>query len=327
MATPTFDNPFELTSLTAAINAAPFKPYRLGQLGIFEEQGIAQDTAKIEQLNGSLSLVSTAPRGGPGEVVLADKRRELTFAVPHIPAVAGLDADEMQGVRQFGAEATSDNVTAARDRLLAKMRAGLEITIEAHRIGALKGQVLDKDGTVLIDLFDAFGVQQKIQGFALGDKTTKVRTKVAEAIGKLEDSLGDTPYMGLRVLCGADFFNALAVHDQVEKFYLPFPSAQSMTGDPLQAIQFAGVTWERYRGVSGCTIGADDAYLIPMGVPGLFLTRYAPANYTETVNTLGLPMYAKAEPRKFGKGFDIEAQTNPLNLCTRPSAIIKLTKA
>lgn len=57
-----------------------------------------------------------------------------------------------------------------------------------------------------------------------------------------------------------------------------------------------------------------------------FITRYAPANYTETVNTMGLPMYAKAEPRKFNKGFDIEAQTNPLNLCTRPGAIVKLTK-
>lgn len=327
MTTIAFDNPFDLTSLTAAINAAPFKPYRLGQLGIFEEDGIAQDTAKIERLNGSLNLVSTAPRGGPGEVVLADKRRELTFAVPHIPAVAGLDADEMQGVRQFGAEATSDNVTAARDRLLAKMRAGLEMTIEAHRIGALKGQVLDKDGSVLLDLFDAFGVQQQTVGFGLTTAATVVKKKVSEAIRALESELGDTQYMGLRVLCGSAFFDELSVHQNVEKFYLNTPAAIGLTGDPLQAIQFAGVTWERYRGVSGCTIGADDAYLIPMGIPGLFLTRYAPANYTETVNTLGLPMYAKAEPRKFGKGFDIEAQTNPLNLCTRPSAIIKLTKA
>lgn len=326
MATPIFNNPFELTSLTAAINAAPFKPFRLGQLGIFEEMGIAQDTAKIEQLNGSLSLVSTAPRGGNGEVVLADRRRELTFAVPHIPAVAGIDADEMQGVRLFGAESSADNVTAARDRLLAKMRAGLEMTIEAHRIGALKGQVLDKDGTVLVDLFSAFGVTQETVGFALTTAATVVKKKVSEAIRALEGQLGGTPYMGLRVLCGDNFFDELQNHSNVEKFYLNQPAAIGLTGDPLQAIQFAGVTWERYRGVSGCTIGADEAYLIPMGVPGLFITRYAPANYTETVNTLGLPMYAKAEARRFGKGFDIEAQTNPLNLCTRPSAIIKLAK-
>lgn len=321
-----YEKAFELTNLTAAINAAPFKPFRLGQLGIFEEQGIAQTTAKVEQLNGSLSLVSTAPRGAVGEVVLNDKRKELTFAVPHIPAVAGIDADELQGVRMFGSENMADNVTAARDRLLAKMRAGLEMTIEAHRIGALKGQVLDKDGTVLLDLFSAFGVTQQTVGFALSTAGTIVKKKVSEAIRAVESALGGTPYMGLRVMCGDNFFDDLQNHPNVEKFYLNQPAAVGLTGDPLQAIQFAGITWERYRGVSGCTIGADEAYMVPMGVSGLFITRYAPANYTETVNTLGLPMYAKAEPRSFGKGFDIEAQTNPLNLCTRPSAIVKLAK-
>lgn len=326
MATGSTNNPFELTSLTAAINAVPFRPYRLGALGLFEEMGIAQTTAKIEQLNGSLSLVSTAPRGGAGQVVLADRRQELVFAVPHIPAVAGIDADEMQDVRLFGTESSADSVTAARDRLLAKMRTGLEMTIEAHRIGALKGQVLDKDGSVLIDLFTTFGVTQATVGFGLTTATTVVKKKVSEAIRAVESALGGTPYMGLRVLCGDAFFDELSTHDKVEKFYLNAPQAVGLTGDPLQAIQFSGVTWERYRGVSGCTIGSDDAYMVPMGVPGLFITRYAPANYTETVNTMGLPMYAKAEPRKFNKGFDIEAQTNPLNLCTRPGAIVKLTK-
>jgi hypothetical protein len=28
---------------------------------------------------------------------------------------------------------------------------------------------------------------------------------------------------------------------------------------------------------------------------------------------------------RFGKGVDLEAQSNPLNLCTRPRAVIKLT--
>lgn len=321
-----FEKPFELASLTASINAIAFKPQRLGQLGIFEEEGITTTAAKVEQLNGALSLVSTAPRGGPGQAVLGDKRKELTFAVPHIPALGGLDADELQGVRMFGSESTLDSVTAARDRLLAKMRAGLELTIEAHRLGAIKGQILDKDGSVLQDLFSAFGVVQNTHAFALPTDATKVKQKVQEAIIKMENALGGAAYSGVRVLCGAEFFNALANHPNVEKFYLNQPAAMGLTGDPLQAIQFAGVTWERYRGVSGCTVADDEAYLLPMGVPGLFITRYAPANYLETVNTLGIPMYAKAEPRALGKGYDIEAQTNPLNLCTRPQAIVKLTK-
>jgi len=45
----------------------------------------------------------------------------------------------------------------------------------------------------------------------------------------------------------------------------------------------------------------------------------------ETVNTMGLPLYAKSEPLPLGKGYRLEAQSNPLNLVTRPAAMIKLT--
>jgi hypothetical protein len=45
----------------------------------------------------------------------------------------------------------------------------------------------------------------------------------------------------------------------------------------------------------------------------------------ETVNTIGIPYYAKQEARRMNKGIDFEAQSNPINLCTRPRAIVKLT--
>jgi hypothetical protein len=45
----------------------------------------------------------------------------------------------------------------------------------------------------------------------------------------------------------------------------------------------------------------------------------------ETVNTLGIPYYGKIEPMPFGKGVSGEAQSNPLHLCTRPRAVIRLT--
>ena len=44
------------------------------------------------------------------------------------------------------------------------------------------------------------------------------------------------------------------------------------------------------------------------------------------VNTIGLPLYAKQELMRMNKGVALEAQSNPLNLCTKPRAVIKLTK-
>lgn len=59
-------------------------------------------------------------------------------------------------------------------------------------------------------------------------------------------------------------------------------------------------------------------------MPDFFITRFAPADYMETVNTDGLPYYTRVEPLPFGKGLEIESQSNPLHLPTRPKAIIKL---
>ena len=44
----------------------------------------------------------------------------------------------------------------------------------------------------------------------------------------------------------------------------------------------------------------------------------------ETVNTLGQPLYAKQEPREFGRGTDLHTQSNPLPMCHRPGLLVKL---
>jgi hypothetical protein len=55
----------------------------------------------------------------------------------------------------------------------------------------------------------------------------------------------------------------------------------------------------------------------------LFRTVYAPADYIETVNTIGLPRYAKQYPMPNDKGISLEMQMNALNYCTRPRVLIK----
>lgn len=317
---------FSLTTLTAVINNLPYRPMRIGQLGWFEEQGIAQTTAQIEQFNGTIGLVNTAPRGAPGQVVVGDKRKLYTFGVPHIPAMGSINADELQDVRAFGAENGPDSVTAARDRLLTKLRQSLEMTLEKHRVGALQGLILDADGSTLQNLFTAFGVSQQTVGMGFSTSaSSKTRETHTELLETIEAQLGGTPFTGVRVLCSSGFWKALIEDKDVKETYLNTMMASALRQDPRLEFTHMGITYERYRGTSDVKIEDNLAFAVPEGVPGLFITRYAPANYNETVNTLGLPLYAMAEAKDMNKGFDIEAQTNPLNLCTRPSAVVKLT--
>ena len=66
------------------------------------------------------------------------------------------------------------------------------------------------------------------------------------------------------------------------------------------------------------------ARLVPI-TDDLFATYLAPANYNEATNTLGMEFYAKAEERRMGKGWDVEAQSNPLSVCTAPDALVTFT--
>ena len=324
------DDAFGLVSMTKAINEQPYVPGRLGELGLFAEEGITTTTVAVEKLGDTLSLVPAAERGSPAHNVKADKRSLVDFRAVHLPQTATILADEVLGVRAFGSESELQTVQGVVNKRLGKMRSRLDATMEYQRIGAIKGQILDADGTtVLTDIFAKFGLSQQTKIMALGTGTTKVRTKINEAKRLMEDALGNAMYRGARVLCSASFFDAFSTHDNVEKFFLNWQAAADMRGDKRTGFLFGDVFWEEYRGkVGGVDFIADgEAYLIPEGVPDLFVTNFAPADYVETVSTVGLPYYAKQELLRMGKGVEIEAQSNPISLCTRPRACIKLTVA
>ena len=72
-------------------------------------------------------------------------------------------------------------------------------------------------------------------------------------------------------------------------------------------------------------IAANEGHAFPMGTVETFATYFAPADFNETANTLGRPLYAKQEPRKFERGTDLHTQANPLPMCHRPAVLVKLT--
>ena len=204
------------------------------------------------------------------------------------------------------------------------MRRQLDYTLESHRLSVIKGTYIDVNGTAT-NLYTAFNVTQDTVDFALNSTGTKVRSKCLTTLGHIEQGLGGINFTGVHALCGATFFDNLITHTNVEATYLNQVGASELRGDPRQILNFGGIVFERYRGTSAVQIADKEAYAFPMGVPELFLTRFAPANYLETVNTIGLPYYAKSKVMDFDKGLDLEAQSNPLNLCTRPAAVVKLT--
>ena len=322
------DDAFSVATLTAAINEQEYLPGRIGALGLFEEEGITTLTVQIEKDGDTLALVPAGERGTSGLVVGASKRELIPFNTVHLPQRFAIKADEIQGIRAFGTQTELQAVQDVVNKRLAKARRQLDATHEFQRMGAIKGQVLDADGrTVLLDIYERFGVARQELPMGLNNSDTNVQVQCAEALDMQEEALGSVTTTGSRALCGKTFWARLIAHKSVVKTYEGTQQAAALRGDGRESFDFGGITWERYRGkVAGVSFIADDeARLVPEGVPELFISAFAPADYMETVNTQGIPYYSKLEPMPFGKGVAGEAQSNPLHICTRPRAVIRLT--
>ena len=326
MVDPFTPNAFSLNTLTAMMNNLPYAPGRIGQLGWFDEAGISTLTAILEEQDGVLSIVAPSPRNAPGQPLAAvGARRVRPFAIPHLPQTDAIYADEVQGVRAFGSENQAEVLQTKIVEKLTQMRANIDYTSEYHRLLAVQGTYIDVNGDSK-SLFTEFGVSQQTQSMALSaSASSKAREKAYLVLEAIESALDGLPFSGVRVLCSPGFWKALIEDKDAKDTYLNTQMASSLRNDPRMAFDWNGLTWERYRGTTLAKITDDCAYAVPEGVPGLFLTRFAPANYIETVNTIGLPYYSKGVPMEMGKGLKMEAQSNPLNICTRPRAVVKLT--
>ncbi len=315
---------FTLTSLTAAVNKLPYKPAKISSMGLFEEQGVTTTSVEVEVQNNVLSLLPVEPRGASGFVNPRTKRQVHSFSIPHLPQRDTIMADVVQNIRAFGTEDQTQAVMDVVNQRMARMRAANEYTIESHRVAALQGQYYDAAGNVQ-SLFTTFGVTEKVISMGLATKTTEILKKCTAILDAVDEAMGGTPYDGVHVMCSPTFFDNLIVHPKVKELYLNSVSNATLRGENRTTFEFGGVTFERYRGTADVKIKDGEARAFPKGAPGLFITRFAPANYAETVNTIGLPMYAKMEAMEFNKGYTLEVQSNPLNLCTRPEALILLT--
>jgi hypothetical protein len=322
---------FTTTALTAAINDMPYQPGLIRDLGLFNVDGVSSLTVIIERDRDLLNLVSVSPRGSIGQVNAKPKRDALSFIIPHLQKNGSIMADSVQGVRAFGTTDQHQTVEDERDKELARMARDLDFTQEYHRLGAVQGKVLDADGTtVLIDLFEAFDIEEPAAvDFNLDAEDPAdgaVMQKCHEIAFDIEEALDGVPYTGIHALVDNGFFTALTTHREVRETYKYQQGLKNREANVNVPFEYGDITWHRYRGRGACAIPANTARFFPVGVPDLFITRYGPADYVETVNTKGLPRYAKAEPMKMGKGIDLEAQSNALHLCTRPKVLLKATK-
>lgn len=322
---------FNLQSLVAAINILPNMYGRINESGLFAMKGVRSRQILVEQKHGTLNLLNTMPVGAPGQKATRGIRDVRSFVIPHIPYDDVILPQEYDGLRAFGTESQLETLASIMNEHLADMKNKHKITLEYHRMGALKGVVYDADGSVIYDYFKEFLIKRKEVDFLLGTSTTNILKKCMEVKRHMEINLRGETMTRIRVLVDKDFWDAFVSHAVVKTAYERWRDGAALREDLREGFYFGGLVFEEYEGtatdrdgVERKFIASKDGIAYPEGTQNVFKTFVCPADFLETVNTLGQFLYAKQQPRDFNRGIDIHTQSNALSMCMRPALSVRV---
>lgn len=328
---------FTMRTLTDSVNRMPYVPGRLASLGLFEERGITTSGIMIEERDGLLALVPTTPRGGVATQQGLNLRTARNFETRRLCLVRNINVDEILNVRAFGSENGMQALESLVGQTLQEMIPSIDMTIEHQQLGALKGTIVDADGTTVIyNLFTEFGVTQATEvAFNFGAATASTLTTAVNGIVRtIQDNLGAVNVMGIHALCSPTFWDDFVSNSAVMTSFERWMGVTTMTEQiggflregHVRSVPFSwkGIDWEEYRGGLGLTsfIPADKAIFFPKGVPGLYKQYYAPGDF-EGGQGMGLPRYARRLPTSDdGRAVPLEVSCYPLSICTRPKVLM-----
>jgi hypothetical protein len=333
---------FSVTSLTDAMREIKYVPSYIGRLGLFTETAVNTLSVAIEKdKEQNVFLIQSSARGAPGQTFGKNKRAMRELRVPHFQVDDAVYADEVQSVRQFGTEMAVEMLQGKIANRAVEVSQSFALTEEYHRLKLItEGKMLDADGSEIYNFFTEMGESQAAEvDFDLDNANPArgaLREKCDDIYRAMGASLDGLPFTGIVALCGDNFFKNLVKHKEVYDIYLAMTGANTarLARNTVEAtsaaaagmwgsFEFGNITFVNYRGGQNVGIGTDKVHFVPQGVPNLFRTVYAPADYIETVNRPGQRMYAKQWEMQNGKGVNLEFQTNVLHYCTRPRVLLR----
>lgn len=329
---------FSATTLSLAFSVPPFVPGAAGTIVNWQERGIPTRSFMIEEVGGELAILNPRPYDAPGETFIDPKRTVRSLTIPHYGIEDAVMAGEVQGVRAFGESNVLRSVgDLLSQRMADRLQNKFDPTLEYQRLGALKGVILNGDSSTYLDLFSEFGVSQEAEvDFDLDNANPAsgaLRKKCAQTVRTMTNNANGISFTSVGAFCGDAFFDDLVAHKEVVESYKNTSMAEVLrqgyilpNGNKLYGVfEFGGIVWMNYRGQVGATtfVHTDKCHLFPLGAPGLYHTRYAPAAFWDTVNQPGQKRYARQYMRPDGRGIQLQMEMNTLNFCSRPKVLMK----
>lgn len=330
--------PFTERHLTETINEIPNQYGYIEELDYAPGEGVATTAVEIAKVGDSVRVLPQVERGGPSSTKGAPVEDSIFLRIPSFPQVHKIGpADVQDWVQKANREFKPKSLEMSLAERLQSLRFDHDLTLEYQRMGAIKGTLVDGNGKTLLDLFDAFGITQKVVNFALDVSTTKVTEKVDEVISYIRANLLGEIMTGVDILVDKAFFNALVSHPNVEKFYVNYEAAMMLANPDYKPLygrifSFHGVTFREYdatvtlyNGTTVPLIASGTGHALPVGTRDAFQTYFGPPNDIRFVNMEGMEIFMSQEFEKHGAGIELKSESCPLAVYRRPVLLVKVT--
>lgn len=330
---------FTLEDWTPELNIVPNSWGTIGELGIFQEESVAETTVTFEKITKDGALIVDRVRGDRSNVNKDYAREVHSFVIPHFPLSDYISPQDIAGKRAYGSAGDAETLAAVRARKMERIARDHNWTLEAARAQALTlGTAYAPSGTVNQDWYAEFGKTRTTVNFAFSVATTDVIAQIEATIASIQDNGGNISMTGIVVLCSPTWFAALIGHATTKVAYQYYTSTQDPLRSRLAAngsatamhreFNYGGLRFielrDAYNGVQ--LIPTNTAVAVPTGSE-YFRTYFAPAARFFTVNTLGERQYMFETPSLDGTEIKIDTESNFINALLRPELVISLTKS
>ncbi len=226
---------FDCTEMTAAVNKLPALPVYFRRL--FEVKGVKTTTVSLDIRKGRIVLIGDSERNTAPESLAGRgaKREWMHLSCAHLAMSDTLAPEDLQDVRAFGSTEPISVAEVYNDKMQ-QLKDNMTATMEFHRLGAIKGVVLDANGTtVLHDIFNTFGVTKKKMDISfpktVADDANPILTSILNAKRHVEAAMGGTPFSHIECIIGSDAYDMLTSHKLVREYFERWLSNRSNFGD------------------------------------------------------------------------------------------------
>lgn len=317
--------------LDEAVNSQPNVPSRILSDPMWRDKNLTTTSVMVEYAGNKVNLIPSRSRNDAPNIKTFGKDSVVrTFAVPHLPLETTIRANQIQDVRKIGTrDALLSNAGVIADEI-AEHRAHHDATIEHLMLGAIKGKILDADGTTVIyDLFTEFGITEPTQAMQFTSATADIGIVIEQTIRKMKKGLAGDVSNGVNVLCSPEFFDALTSHKSTKDAWGRYQDNVLARENTNGKFAYKGALFEVYDYSLGSTpmIQAGHAHGYLTGMRNGFVRYNAPGNMITEANKIARPFYASVHSLEHNRGINLYTEGNPLPMCLRPQTLMHFTSA